>query len=469
MVNTESVLLKHEPPKDIYSEQALISCIFIDNECLNQLYDANITPECFSFSANAMIYDAILKLDKQQTAIDAGTVVNQFGGNSKLGAIGGIGYLLETATKVSTSANILHYAKVIKDYYIRREVIKSLTDHIGDVFDNGSDITNTIDNFTKSIDKITLNDYNDKDFGTIADIADDIIPDMLDENVEVKVISSGFDSVDDIIQETEYGKQYIIAGSPGSGKTTYAIDEALNHAENGEPTLYFSLEMGKREILRKILSRMSGIEEWKIKFKKWTYSEKCVILDSYEKLKALPMVIDTCYSLTISKIRVKIRKGVRKYKIKQVYLDHIGITTNDTGEETRKFFGNISRMLKTLSGELFFNSNILSQLNRDNAKRPDRKPILQDLKESSNLEEDANVVKFVYRPDLYDILDDSGYRQPNTAFIIIAKNRGGKIGEAKLHFDGSKSKFSEWEEAMKWETRDKSFYDNKVKRMGMEG
>ena len=445
-----SLELGKMPPQSIELEEAVIGALLLEKDSLAVIVDI-LKPECFYKNEHQKIYSAILYLYGNDKVIDILTVSEKLRQNKELEEIGGPAYLSSLTLKVSSSAHIEFHARILLGKYIQREFIrassqiqeKSYSDEI-------EDVNELIEFAEKELFDITNNTIKNqiKKACEVSKILLVEIEQMAKEDRELIGTPSGFPCLDRVTGGGQEGILRILAARPAMGKTMLAIQEAWNKSTiYNIPVLIFSLEMTIQELCLRLFAIDTGISTGKIKSGKLSEYEWLLLDMAQSKLEKAPLFIDDSSGISIMELKAKSRRLKLKYDIKDIYIDYLQLMSGNTKGNREQEISFISRNLKNLSKELSVHITALSQLNRACETRPDKKPTLADLRESGAIEQDADIVQFIYRPEYYGFTEyEDGESTKNIAEIIFAKHRAGATPTIKICRDNNFTKFFSFKE-----------------------
>lgn len=442
------------PPQAVEVEQAVLGALMLDAHALNNTIET-IQPEYFYKHENELIFRAIFSLFERSKDVDILTVVQQLQSEGRLEEAGGSYYITQLTNRVISGAHIENHAHVLAEKYMQRELIRVSTETIRDAYDETQDVLQLMDrteqNLLEVSDRNLHNNYHP--IGDLMKEAMEQIENAQGSEGSTVGVPTGYSRLDNITSGLHPGTLVIIAARPAMGKTAFALSMARNMAVTfGNPVAFFSLEMTAVELVMRLIASESNISGQRLKngsqLQNW---EKEQLRVKAEMLKGAPFYIDDTPGLSIFELRAKCRRLKQRYKIQAVFLDYLQLMQssgdmNRNGNREQEI-SNISRQLKALSKELEIPVVALSQLSREVEKRPgDKKPQLSDLRESGAIEQDADIVEFIYRPEYYNIdLDDLGPTK-DMADIIIAKHRAGSTGTVRLRFVSQFTRFENLEQ-----------------------
>lgn len=435
----------NELPHDIGAEKALLGCLLIDNSSIDEISDVGLLQEDFYHPQYGLIYQAIRDLHIESMPIDIVTVSSKLNDHGKLEKIGGQSALIAICDEIGSAANVEYYARLIKQKGVLREVVRTATR----VMQSGTNFTGDIESFLQDVEasffKLTSQTKNNKMM---------TLKEALYENLkelerparakgEITGVSTGFKSLDSRILGLQPGQLIIMAARPGMGKTALALNWAVAAAKQTTlPVAVFSYEMMYAELSMRLLASEACIDGRKLKTKDFNEMDLRAISGAIQRLSNIPIYINDSGSTTLLDIRSYCRKIKAERGLAMIVIDYIGLMPMHVKKQSREQeIAELSRGLKMLANELEVPIVALSQLNRSATSRTDRRPQLQDLRESGSLEQDANIVCLIHREDYYDPMTP----KKGIAEVIIAKNRNGEPGTVELSWIGSQTKFAELE------------------------
>lgn len=434
-----------ELPHDLTAEKALLGCLLIDNSSYDEISDVGLKKEDFYHPQYGIIFQAIWDLHLESMPFDIVTVSSKLNDMGKLERIGGQTALVTICDEVGSAANVEHYARLIKQKSVLREIIRTATR----VMQSGSNFQGSVDDFLQEVEssffKLTAQAKNNK-MMTLKEALYENLKDLEQParaKGEITGISTGFKSLDSRLLGLQPGQLIIMAARPGMGKTALALNWAVAAAkQTGAPVAVFSYEMMYAELSMRLLASEACIDGRKLKTKDFNEMDLRAISGAIQRLSNLPVYINDNGGTTLLDIRSYCRKIKAEKGLSMIVIDYIGLMPMHVKKQSREQeIAELSRGLKMLANELGVPIVALSQLNRTATTRTDRRPQLQDLRESGSLEQDANVVCLIHREDYYD----ANTPKKGIAEVIIAKNRNGEPGTVELSWIGSQTKFAELE------------------------
>ena len=412
-------------PNDPELEEVVLGGMLITQQGVSEFVEVVKGTNIFYNSKNALIYDAILSLYKSSQAVDLMTVRSELQKTGKLKEAGGGSYLVELTEKVSSSAHMQYHAMLLMQLYVKRKSIEVGNTLADNAYDEDTDIFELLDNSYKELDKVSdwLSIKQPKDIG-------DYLTEVLKPKSERAGVPTAVRDINLKLNGYQPSDLVIIAGRPAMGKTAYALSDALHQARLGYPVGIFSLEMSARQLTARLFANYSRIDSNKLAFGSLTQSEMDVAVSLRPSFNKLPLYIDDEPFLTLLSLKIKAKKWVRERKVKIIYIDYLQLISNNQKGRTRdQEISEISRTLKGLAKELDIPIIALSQLSRGVETRADKRPMLSDLRESGAIEQDADNVLFLYRPEYYGIPQwEDGSPTANEVEVIISKFRNGTTG-----------------------------------------
>ncbi len=437
-------------PQALPLEEAVLGAIMLDKEALPIVLDI-LSPESFYSDPHNLIYKAMLRLFERSQPIDLLTVTEELKKSGDIDTIGGPYYLVELTNKVASAANIEYHARIIAQKHIQRELIHVSTDIIRDAFEDTTDVFDLLDKAEKGLFAITQNNLS-KGVETMSALATKAlkqIEELSQKEEGLTGVPTGFTDLDRLTSGWQSSDLIIIAARPGMGKTAFTLAMARNAAVDFEkPVAIFSLEMSNLQLVQRLISMEAEISSGKMRNGQLEDYEWQQLQSAIEKLGEVPIFIDDTPGITIFELRAKCRRLKMQHDIQLVIIDYLqlmsGSGDNSRGNREQEV-SNISRSLKAMAKELNVPVIALSQLSRAvEVRGGSKKPQLSDLRESGSIEQDADIVSFIYRPEYYKILEDEeGNSLKGVAEIIVAKHRNGALETVKLRFTDTFAKFSD--------------------------
>lgn len=426
-------------PQAIDLEEAVLGAAMLDKGAFSIIVE-KLRPESFYLPAHSTIYEVMMQLFSETKPIDILTVRERLKKEEKLNQIGDVNYLMDLTNKVASAANIEYHAHIILQKYIQRELIRVSTQTIKDSYEDTKDVLEMLDSAEQSLFDITDQNLNTgfEAVGAVAAMVQKEIEQIAEREDGLTGVTTGFPELDKMTNGWQKQDLVIIAARPGMGKTAFTLSLAKNAADNGMGVGIFSLEMSNSQLVKRLLSMESMIEAKKLKEGSLSKDEWPILHSSVEKLSELPIFIDDTPAINIFELRAKCRRLKQNHGIQLIVIDYLQLMSAGSGGKQRmnreQEISSISRSLKAMAKELDVPVIALSQLSRAVETRGgDKRPQLSDLRESGAIEQDADIVTFIYRPDYYDLDEDIDVPD-NLAEIILSKHRNGALGTVNLRF-----------------------------------
>lgn len=426
------------PPQATEIEESVLGALILDQDALSNSIDI-IRPEYFYSEENATIFRVISHLFAEGKPVDILTVSESLKKNGSLEAVGGNYKLVSLTSRITSAAHIEYHVRLLSEKYIQRELIRVSTETLRDAYDETSDVLDLLDKTETKFLEINDSNFNSDILGMDTLVRNTIMDIEKNQTLaeDASGLLTGFRTLDNKIGGFQKGTLVILAARPAMGKTALAINIARNMAVDfHKPVAIFSLEMTASELTSRLISAETSIEGRKFKANgKLSEAEKEYIREKTNSLVKAPIYIDDNPGLTIFELRAKCRRLKQKYDIQMVFIDYLQLMQGGDavkGGNREQEISYISRQLKALSKELSIPILALSQLSRAVETRGgSKKPVLSDLRKSGAIEQDADIVMFIYRPAYYG---EGGEDDERLAKVIIAKHRAGEVGEADLNF-----------------------------------
>ena len=429
------------PPHDLEAEQAIIGSMLTDRDAVISAIEI-LKEEDFYREDNKAIYTAILNLYNRAEPIDIITVKSELESMGKFEQVGGLEYLAELPEKVPTTANAMKYIKIVEEKSTLRRLIKTANEIIELGYSPTEDVEDIMEGAEKKIFNI-MQEKNQKGYAPIKDVLVESftkLEELYNRKQHITGVPSGFTELDYRTAGFHGSELILIAARPAMGKTAFALNIATNAAVKANvPVAVFSLEMSKEQLVNRILCSESMVDSNKVRTGKLEEDDWTKLAGAIGPLSEAEIFIDDTPGINITEIRAKCRKLKLEKNIGMVVIDYLQLIqgSNKRGGSREQEISEISRSLKILAKELDVPVIALSQLSRAAEQRPDHRPMLSDLRESGAIEQDADIVTFIYREGYYN--QDS--EKKDIAEIIIAKHRGGSTGTVELLWLGSYTKF----------------------------
>ncbi|NWQ40834.1 replicative DNA helicase [Bacillus sp. EB106-08-02-XG196] len=429
------------PPQNIEAEQAVLGAIFLEPSSLTVASEVLI-PEDFYRAAHQKIFNAMLKLNDEGKVVDLVTVTEELAAAKLIEDTGGVSYLSELASSVPTAANIEYYARIVEEKSLLRRLIRTATEIASDGYSREDEVEALLSEAEKNILAVAQR----KNAGAFHNIKDvlvrtyDNIEEMHNRVGEITGISTGFAELDRMTAGFQRNDLIIVGARPSVGKTAFALNIASNVAiKTGENVAIFSLEMGAEQLVMRMLCSEGNIDAQRLRTGSLTDDDWGKLTMAMGALSNSGIFIDDTPGVRISDIRSKCRRLKQEHGLGMILIDYLQLILGSgrAGENRQQEVSEISRSLKQLARELQVPVIALSQLSRGVEQRQDKRPMMSDIRESGSIEQDADIVAFLYRDDYYDKESEN----KNIIEIIIAKQRNGPTGTVSLAFVKEYNKF----------------------------
>lgn len=440
----------HLQPQAIEIERVVIGALLIDKDAFTVVSEI-IRPETFYDPRHQKMYAAIQQLNYDERPVDIVTVQEELRRLGTLDEVGGIDYLVDISSKVASSAHIEYHARILAQKFLARQLIKFASMIETDAFDETVDVDNLMQKAERELFELSQKNMA-QDFVQIDPVIEEahkILMRASENKGGLTGVPTGYTKLDEITSGWQQSDLIIIAGRPAMGKTSFALSIAKNIAvDHRLPVAFFSLEMNKVQLVDRLMSNVCSIPGSKILSGQLDDSEWKRFDDKIRYLQGAPIYMDDTPGLSIFELRTKARRLVREHDIKVIMIDYLQLMNANGARfgSRQEEVSTISRSLKGLAKELNIPILALSQLNRSTEQREGlegKRPQLSDLRESGAIEQDADMVLFVHRPEYYHIYaDEKGQDLHGMAQIIIAKHRKGATGDVLLSFRGEFTRFA---------------------------
>lgn len=437
------------PPQALELEETVLGALMLEKSALNAVVEF-LKPEHFYSEGHREIYNSIITLFKSSEPVDMRTVVAQLRKDGKIELVGGAYYIAELTSKVSSAANIEYHARVVIEMAIKRDLIQIASQVHQDAYEDTTDVFELLDKTEQSIFAISDSNLR-KNYDNMKNLMYRAIQELqkLKEHKDgLTGVPTGFSSLDRMTSGWQNSDLVIIAARPGMGKTAFVVSAMRNAAVDFKrPVAIFSLEMASVQLVNRMISAEAELEGEKIRRGQLLDHEWQQLVHKTNRLSAAPIFIDDTPALSILELRAKCRRLKAEHNIELIIVDYLQLMRGDSAGNREQEIASISRALKGIAKELQVPVLALSQLSRGVETRGgDKRPQLSDLRESGSIEQDADIVMFLYRPEYYKItVDEEGLPTQGMGEVIIAKHRNGSTGTVKLKFIGKYTKFSDFD------------------------
>ena len=434
------------PPQDIEAEQAVIGSMLTDQEAVNAAVET-LKPEDFYREDNKIIYSALLNLYNKAQAIDIITLKSELSAMGKLDAIGGLEYIAELPEKVPTTSNVERYIKIVEEKSMLRNLIKAANDIIDAGYDQTEDVEDIMDEAEKKIFNVVQNKEQNIGFASISDVLVESftkLEELYNSKQTVTGIPTGFADLDRKTAGLHGSELILVAARPAMGKSAFALNIGTYAATRAKvPVAIFNLEMSKDQLANRILCSEALVDSNHVRTGELTDDELAKLAEASGELSQAPIYICDTPGISVMEIRARCRKLKMEKNIGLIIIDYLQLIQGSAKNANNRVqeIAEISRSLKILAKELNVPVIALSQLSRAVEARDDHRPMLSDLRESGSIEQDADIVMFLYRDDYYN----QESNKKNIAEVNIAKQRAGETGTVELAWVGQYTKFGNLE------------------------
>jgi len=437
-------LLDRIPPQNIEAEQAVLGAMMIEREAISKVAELLRPEDCYR-EAHRLIFNAMLELFNKNDAVDMVTVIEFLRKGDKLEAAGGISYITSLANSVPTAANVMYHARIVEEKALLRQLINAATNIASQGYEDNEEVSTILDSAEKSILSVSSRRLGGE-FTPIKSIIFDAftkIEQLYASKGSITGLSTGFKDLDRLTSGLQPSDLILIAARPSMGKTAFVLNIAQHIGiKEKKAVAFFSLEMSKEQLVQRMLCAESTIDSQRLRIGELEPNDWTKLVNGADRLSAAPIFIDDTSGITVMEMRSKARRLKIEYDLQLIIIDYLQLMQGSSkkGSENRQQeISEISRSLKGLAREIGVPVIALSQLSRSVESRQVKKPMLSDLRESGSLEQDADIVAFLYRDDYYNPDSD----QKNITEVIIAKHRNGPVDTVQLFFHKQFTKFSD--------------------------
>ncbi len=441
----DSNSLIRQVPVSIDAERALLGSLIINPECFDRIAGM-ISTEDFYLEEHKHIYSALIKMYTESKTIDSVTLINALVEQGDRSETEGIKYISLIASSVPAVSNVKDYAQIVKDKSVLRRLIGVCEDISNEAYEEGTPVRTIVDSAEQRIFDISHNN-DGKDFRHIRDVLQNVYQEIettAENKGAITGSKTGFSGLDNVLVQMGKGDLVIVGARPGMGKTSFAMNIAVNVAKTGKAVAIFSLEMSAEQLVTRILSSEALVDSKRIRTGQLKTEDWDNIANVISSLSGSDIYIDDTSAITATEMKAKIR---RIPNLGLVVIDYIGLMQSTVNTDNRaQQVGEISRNLKIMAKDMGIPIICCAQLNRGTESRTgdNKKPTLADLRDSGSIEQDADIVLFLYRDEYYNDIKGGAQNESdsaNTAEVIIAKNRHGSVGNVKMGWIGQFTKF----------------------------
>lgn len=436
-------MIDRVPPQNVEAEQSVIGAMLIEREAISKVAEF-LRPEDFYREAHRLIYTTIMDLFNKNDAVDMVTVTENLRKLDKLESVGGISYITSLANSIPTAANVIYHARIIEEKSLLRLLINAATEIAGMGYEGSDEATQILDHAERKILEVSGRKMG-RDFTPISTIVMDTfnkIEQLYASKGGITGLPTGFKDLDRLTSGLQPSDLVLIAARPSMGKTAFVLNIAQHIAiKEKKAVAFFSLEMSKEQLVQRMLCAEAPIDAQRLRIGELEANDWTKLVRASDRLSAAPIFIDDTAGITVLEMRSKARRLKIENNLSLIIIDYLQLMQGSTGshrsENRQQEISEISRSLKALARELHVPVIALSQLSRSVESRQVKKPMLSDLRESGSLEQDADIVAFLYREDYYDPETE----KKNITDVIIAKHRNGPVDSIQLFFHKQFTKF----------------------------
>jgi replicative DNA helicase len=436
----DNSLAARTPPQNLEAEISVLGSLMLDKDAIIKVADLLIVDDFYE-KKHQHIYEAIVDLYAKNTSVDILTVTNKLEEKKLLDSVGGSSYLANLVNAVPSAGNVVHYASIVRKKGTLRRLIHSSGEITNLAFEEDNDIESILDEAEQKLFAVSQKHLKQNfiPINAVLTATFERIDELHRDQGKLRGLATGFIDLDQKLGGLQKSDLVILAARPSMGKTSLALD-IIRHVgvDLKMPVGIFSLEMSKDQLVDRLLSAQSDVNLWKIRTGHLSDEDFEKIGEAMGILSESPIFIDDAAGSNVMEVRTKARRLQSEHNVGLIVVDYLQLMSGRNQENRVQEVSEISRSLKVLARELDIPVLALSQLSRLVENRPDKVPQLSDLRESGSIEQDADVVAFIYREDMYKGKDS---RRPNIAEIYIKKHRNGPTGQVDLYFDAEKTSF----------------------------
>ena len=421
------------PPQNVEAEQAVLGAMLLSHDAVIVAME-KLQPRDFHRDAHRIIFEAMEHLHRENKEIDVITLPEELNRMKKMDDVGGVGYVLNLPNMVGTASNAEYYANIVVEKALSRNLISTCTELATEAYDGEKKTEDLLDDAERRI--LQLSDTKNRgDFasvGTVVEATLDKITKLYENKAGLTGLPTGFRDLDRMTSGLQPSDLILVAARPSMGKTAFTLNIAQNVGVRQHKTVaFFSLEMSQEQLVQRLLCQIAHIDSQKLRTGQLNSDEEWTRLtDACDKLYESPIYIDDTPGISVAEMRSKARRLKSEHGLDLIIVDYLQLMQGRNAESRQQEISEISRSLKALARELKVPLIALSQLSRSVESRQDKRPMLSDLRESGALEQDADIVSFLYREDYYDKETENQH----ITEVILAKHRNGPVGSVKLYF-----------------------------------
>ncbi len=423
------------PPQNVEAEQAVLGAMMLDHNAVIVAME-KLSPTDFYREVHRTIFEAMMHLHKENKEIDVITLPDELQRMKKLDDVGGVEYILSLPNMVATAANIEYHADIVVKKAMARNLITTCTDLTTEAYDGEKNPEDLLDEAERKILQLSEN-KNRGDFAPVGEVVEatlDKITKLYENKAGLTGLPTGFRDLDKMTSGLQQSDLILVAARPSMGKTAFTLNIAANVGVRQKKTVaFFSLEMSQEQLVQRLLCQIARIDSQKLRTGQLNSDQEWTSLtNACDKLYESPIYIDDTPGISVAEMRSKARRLKSEHGLDLIIVDYLQLMQGRNAESRQQEISEISRSLKALARELKVPLIALSQLSRSVESRQDKRPMLSDLRESGALEQDADIVSFLYREDYYDKETENQH----ITEVILAKHRNGPVGAIKLYFKG---------------------------------
>ena len=445
--NPTSNTVERALPQALEVERAVLGAMLIDNMAINRVVEVLGDETAFYHTPHRRIYAAIQKMSERGEPIDQVTLTEELVRRGQLDDVGGAVLIAELASEMATAANAEYHAQIVLEKAQRRRLITAATQTLTESYEETEDVRELIDRAEQRVFQIAEGELGKGVIPLESALTEvyEAIDRAREHGGALTGVTTGYTDLDEITAGLQSSDMIILASRPSMGKTALTLCMARNAAvKGGTPVLYFSLEMAIGQLAQRLLCSEARVDSHRVRTGKLSDDEWDRLANWTGKLIEAPLYIDDTPAISVMELRAKARRAKSEYNIELIIVDYLQLmTTSENYSSREQEIASISRSLKALAKELDIPLVACAQLSRAVESRTDKRPQLADLRESGSIEQDADVVMFLFRPEVYGIVDEEGNTQEGVAEIILGKQRNGPIGSVFLTFIAESLRFEE--------------------------
>jgi replicative DNA helicase len=429
---------QHVPPHSTEAEVAVLGAMMMDREAVSKVLEI-LEPECFYHEAHQTIFAAMIEMFNRAVTVDLITLNNELSRSGQLERVGGMYAIADIASRTITAANVDHHARIVMERWLKRSMIRVAGNIIADCYDDTTDALEQVDRAEQQIFEVAEKRLKRSYSGMhklTKDALDKVFALSQGDGDGITGVPTGFTQLDSMLSGLQPSDLVILAARPSMGKTAFALTVAREAAKRNKPVGLFSLEMSAQQLVLRLISADAEIDLQSLRAGRLTPVQIQEIVKKIDGLMNTPIYIDDSAALTPVEFRAKCRRMKTQHDVQMIIVDYLQLMHAPKAESREREISMISHTLKQVAKELNVPVVALSQLNRASESRTDKKPMLSDLRESGSIEQDADVVMIIHRPEYYKLKECSdGTPAENIAEVIVAKQRNGPTGEVKLYYN----------------------------------